>query len=243
MDFAALQLFLCIMTEGIGDIHMKYVIVDFEMNPIAEEYRMAGQGRRMEIIEIGAVIMDEHLSIVGEFKTLVKPQYNQEIFKRYETLTGISTEMVSGAPEFAEAYGMFADWCMSYGDDVEIYAWSDTDYHQIVAEMKMKNYDHKEKKKLLEHWYDFQKEYTRKLGLERIISLEKALDYAGVNFQGRIHDALCDARNTAELFAITRDEARCEQVLKSVMEALKPKNINGTLGEMFDFSIFLSQEE
>lgn len=230
-------------TEEIGDIHMKYVIVDFEMNPIAEAYRTAGQASRMEIIEIGAVIMDESLTVIGEFKTLVKPQFNHEIFKRYETLTGISTEMVAKAPEFAAAYEMFADWCASYGDEVEIYAWSDTDHYQLVSEMKMKDYNNREKKKLLDHWYDFQKEYTQKLGLERIISLEKALDYAGINFKGRIHDALCDARNTAELFAIIRDEEKCEQALKSVMEALKPKNINGTLGEMFDFSIFLSQEE
>ena len=39
---------------------MNYIIVDFEMNPIAKEYIAEKQICRSEIIEIGAVIMDEN---------------------------------------------------------------------------------------------------------------------------------------------------------------------------------------
>ena len=53
--------------------------------------------------------MDERFTVLGEFKTLVKPQYIDSIYKKYETLTGISTQMVSGAPTFATAYEMFVD--------------------------------------------------------------------------------------------------------------------------------------
>ena len=48
---------------------MNYIIVDFEMNPIAGEYRKERQICRCEIIEIGAVIMDESFMVLGEFKT------------------------------------------------------------------------------------------------------------------------------------------------------------------------------
>ena len=65
--------------------------------------------------------------------------------------------------------------------------------------------------------------------------------YAGIDFKGHMHDALCDAENTAELFAIVRNEERCEVVLKSVMEALKPKSISSSLGDMFDFSALMAQ--
>ena len=220
---------------------MKYVIVDLEMNPVAKEYVDARKYCHMEVIEIGAVILDEAFLVLGEFKTLVKPQFNSEIVKRYETLTGISTQMVSEAPDFPEAYDMFVSWCGSYGDDYEIYAWSENDRHQIIAEMAQKNYTDEEKKKPLSQWYDFQKEYAQKLGVDRIMSLEKALDYAGVTFEGQMHDALCDARNTAELFAIVRNEERCKMVLKSVMEAFQPKKVSGTLGEMFDFGALMTQ--
>lgn len=218
---------------------MKYIVVDLEMNPVAKEYKEEKQISRMEIIEIGAVIMDESFLILGEFKTLVKPMFNCEIYKKYETLTGINTQMVEGAPNFTTAYEMFVNWCESYQDEYEVYAWSDNDYFQLVAEMEQKNYANETKKEILNHWHDFQKEYTKKLGLERIMSLEKALDYAGLTFEGHMHDALCDARNTAELFAIVRNEERCNVVLKTVMEALRPKKVESSLGDMFDFGALM----
>lgn len=220
---------------------MNYVIIDFEMNEIAREYKEERRICRSEIIEIGAVVLDENLLVMGEFKTLVKPQYNDTIGKLYETLTGISTSMVSGAPTFATTYEMFVNWCESYGDDYEVYAWSENDYNQLVAEMKLKEYSNKDKLGLLEKWYDFQNEYTHKLGLERIMSLEKALNYAGFEFEGRMHDALWDAKNTAQLFAVVRDEKRCDEVLKGVIEALQPKNERSTLGDMFDFRDLMAQ--
>ena len=220
---------------------MNYIIVDFEMNPVAGEYKEERQISRSEIIEIGAVVMDESFLVLGEFKTLVKPQFNDSIYKKYETLTGITTQMVCGAPIFATAYEMFVKWCESYGSEYEVYAWSENDYSQLVAEMALKNYNRTEMMKPLDNWFDFQKEYTEKLGLERIMSLEKALDYAGIAFEGHMHDALCDAKNTAELFAIVRNEERCNIVLKAVMEALRPKNVCNTLGDMIDFGALMMQ--
>lgn len=58
----------------------------------------------------------------------------------------------------------------------------------------MKNYSNEEKLGPFKCGFDFQKKYTEKVGLERSMSLEKALDYAGIAFEGRMHDALCDAR-------------------------------------------------
>lgn len=220
---------------------MNYIIVDFEMNPVAAEYKAERKISKNEIIEIGAVIMDESFLVMGEFKTLVKPQYNDAIYKKYETLTGISTQMVSGAPTFETAYEMFVNWCESYGSEYEVHAWSENDYNQLAAEMELKNYSREEMKTPLKKWFDFQKEYTEKLGLERIMSLEKALNYAGIVFEGHMHDALCDAKNTAELFAIVRNEERCNVVLKAVMEVLRPKTEKNTLGDLFDFSLIRAQ--
>lgn len=215
---------------------MNYVVVDFEMNAIANQYKEERAICNLEIIEIGAVILDEQFLVMGEFKTLVKPQYNDTISKRYESLTGISIQMLYDSPTFTTAYEMFVNWCEMYGKDYEVYAWSDSDYNQLVAEMKLKNYENMSQ---LERWYDFQKEYTQTLGLERALSLENALYYAGVNPVGRMHDALYDAKNTAELFAIVRDSARCEEVLKGVIDVLKPTEIKSSLGDMFDFSALL----
>ena len=49
--------------------------------------------------------------------------------------------MVYGAPTFVTAYEMFVKWCESYGSDYEVYAWSENDYSQLVAEMELKHYE------------------------------------------------------------------------------------------------------
>ena len=120
--------------------------------------------------------------------------------KLYETLTGITTQMVYGSPKFVKAYDMFVKWCESYGADYEIYAWSETDYKQVLAEMELKQYAGKDKFLSFDKWFDFQREFMDKMELEHIMSLEKALNYACVEYKGHMHDALCDAKNTAELF-------------------------------------------
>ena len=91
-------------------------------------------------------------------------------------------------------------------------------------------------KMLIDGWGNFQVEYIEKLGLERIISLEKALDYAGIDFQGQQHDALYDAQNTAELFHIVHDKLLFETKLHAVVEALETKTMETTLGSMFNFA-------
>ena len=56
-----------------------------------------------------------------------------------------------------------------------------------------------------------------------------------------MHDALWDAKNTAELFAIVRNEDKCEEVLKNVIDAFRPKKITESLGGMFDFEALKAQ--
>ena len=69
----------------------------------------------------------------------------------------------------------------------------------------------------------------------------KALNYVGIDFEGHMYDALCDAKNTAELFAIVRNKERFDLVLKAVEKALKPKKNSSTLGDMVDFGTIMAQ--
>ena len=48
-------------------------------------------------------------------------------------------------------------------------------------------------------------------------------DFAAIDFEGHQHDALWDARNTAELFRIYRDEWRFNAVIGPLREAVNPK--------------------
>lgn len=220
---------------------MKHIVVDLEMNCLSREYQQERQTCSMEIIEIGAVVLDEKYQEIGCFKTYVKPQYNAVIEKYYERLTGISTGMVENAPVLEEALSMFISWCRSMRDDLQIYQWSGTDIDQIKKEILLKGIViHPDDEEMFCDWKDLQKEYGETLGVERNISLQNALMYADLDFQGDMHDALFDARNTAFLLDIIRDVSKCKKALGKVIDALHPSmECNTTLGSLFDFGSFV----
>ena len=219
---------------------MKHIVVDLEMNNVAKGSE-ARQICSMETIEIGAVMLDDDLKEISSFRSYVKPEYNTEITAKITRLTGITYEMVTDAPVFGEALHAFTEWCGSSGDEVTIYAWSGSDFGQVKKEIQLKKYNvsEKEQELLQKPWSDFQREFDTYLGFERHLSLKVALEMAGVDFTGKEHDALDDARNTAELLHIFRDEKLFDQTLRKIKEVMEPSSIGSTLGDMIDFSAFM----
>lgn len=218
---------------------MKHIVVDLEMNTLAKDFRKEKAICRMEVIEIGAVVLDEDYTEIGSFKTLVKPQYNNVINKTCAKLTGITTEMVANAPVFEDALSMFFSWCHSMNDDLQFYQWSENDFDQIMNEIILKEIHLKpENHDLLSGWSDFQKEYGEKLNLTRSVSLKNAVMYAGLDFEGQEHDALWDARNTAALLKIVRDPKLCKETLEHIIDILTPRPLCASLGDLFNFNDF-----
>lgn len=220
---------------------MKHIVVDLEMNNI----RRRSEARKIctnEIIEIGASMLDENLWEIGKFQIYVKPEYNDVIVPKISKLTGITNEMVANTPTFSVAFKQFTDWCLNIKDDVMIYAWSNTDHSQVMKEIQLKQYKlSEEEHKLMEHgWTDFQNEFDIHLGFERQISLKLALDMAGIDFNGRQHDALDDARNTAKLLRVFKDEELFDQTLRKIEEVMKPSSLENTLGNLIDLSMFMT---
>lgn len=216
---------------------MKHIVLDLEMNNIRRESE-AREICTMETIEIGAVMLDDNLQEIASFRTYVKPEYNDRIEKKIKKLTGITDEMVQCAPKFNDAFKMFTSWCLGTNDEVTIYAWSENDYNQVIKEIEIKGcqLSGKEQQLIAKEWTDFQNEFDGKMGFDRCLSLKNALDMAGLDFSGREHDALDDARNTAELLQIFRNETLFEKTLRKIEEAMKPSSLGNTLGSMFDLA-------
>ena len=82
---------------------MKYIVLDLEMNPIHKDYKEQKKICRSEIIQIGAIALDDDFQETDSFLTYVKPQYNDIITEVIQNLTGITTEMVQTAPDFHKA--------------------------------------------------------------------------------------------------------------------------------------------
>ena len=215
---------------------MKHIVIDLEMNALDKKFKDEKIICGREIIQIGAVLLDDQYQEIGYFNTLVKPQYNERIERKFEKLTGISTKMVQNAPVFTEAIEQFFSWCHSVKDEIHIYQWSESDYEQIIKELELKRIClNAEDTKLLQDFQDFQKEYGETLGLSKAVSLKDAVMYAGVDFSGKEHDALDDAKNTAALLRIVRIPELCKMALENVIDAFNTKPIGTSLGDLFHF--------
>lgn len=217
---------------------MNYIFVDFEMNPIDRKNKEARKTCTQEIIEIGAVMLNEKYEETDSFKMYVKPEFNTEITRKCTDITGITTEMVERAASFNEALQEFVNWCVDKGKDYEIYAWSENDLIQLVQEMRLKKTEGiHEINYMTSHWSDFQREYCDLLGLYKPISLETAIGSIGRDFDGQMHDALCDARNTAYIYSLSRDKEKFQEVMQPILDLLNPAEEDRCmLGELFNFN-------
>lgn len=174
----------------------KYVILDLEMCRVKKE-QAAEFGSRTELIQIGAVLVDEKLEIADSFMTYVKPQYG-EIDPFIEKLTGITPENVKDAPSSEQALDMLVKWMP---EDALAVSWSYSDADQIIAEIDGKHIDNPRMEELLEKWIDCQYTFGEKMNnTERSYKLSEALIIADIFYDENEHDALVDARNTAQLF-------------------------------------------
>lgn len=217
---------------------MKKIFIDFEMNPIDSTYEKEREICNYEIIEIGAVMLDESNSQISEFTTYIKPEYSEEITSRITELTGITTEMVSYSENFRDAFAEFISWCGDIDEIEAVYSWSDNDYRQITGEIKLKNIETgPEINRLLERWCDYQKIFSKQVGLNRPMSLPKAIEAVGREFMGKAHDALTDAVNTAELFVVSKDDEETKKMIELLNKTRKPQTaLQTALGDMFDFT-------
>jgi hypothetical protein len=78
-------------------------------------------------------------------------------------------------------------------------------------------------------------EFSQMLQMEHVIALDKAVELGGLDFAGRAHDGLSDARNTADLFKQTSDQGSKEfaRLRRSLIES--KKSCTFSLGEVFNF--------
>lgn len=180
-----------------------YVIVDLEMCNVPRGIKRDTYGWKDEVIQIGAVVVNEDMEMVNEFVTLVSPEYGM-IDSFIERLTGISRMDVQGAPHFNEALHMFLEWLP---EDAVLVSWSNSDKKQLQHEMEAKGIVIESMESIFENWVDAQLTFGEKMDSPKTYKLSEALVIADINYDNGEHDALVDARNTAQLFIKMETEA------------------------------------
>lgn len=210
---------------------MKSVVVDLEMCRVSKCEKTREFRCTNEIIQIGAVLLDEELNIIDTFSEYVAPQYGS-LTSKIIKLTGITHENLAGADYFEAVLKKFSEWLP---DDVEAFvAWSETDGAQIRKELEAKGIVNYKVERLLGNYIDAQAIFTEKMSSDRAYKLSEALIAADIVTEGREHDGLVDAYNTALLYAKLINEPNL--VLNPTYEEARKEEVNHlsyTFGSLF----------
>ncbi len=175
----------------------KYVVYDLEMCKVPKGAPREQFGSASELIQIGAILLDEEYNEIDSFMSYVKPEYGM-LDKFIIDLTGITEADLKDAPGAAEALSAFVDWMP---EDAIMVSWSGNDEAQIFREIDGKGIDNPALEDMLYDSIDCQIEFENRIDASHPYALAEALAITGIDCETAIHDALVDARNTALLFA------------------------------------------
>lgn len=170
---------------------MNYIVLDVEWNQGEHKH---GKIPSFEIIEIGALKLNEDLQIVDGYQSLIRPQIHASMHKITEELVHLNMEDIKDARPFTEVAAEFLKWC---GPEYIFCIWGVQDLTEIQKNM---DYYHMEP---LSHgpikYYDVQKLYSlacsdgkHRASLSHIVEAENLIEE-----EVPFHRAFGDAYYTA----------------------------------------------
>lgn len=179
---------------------MHYIVLDLEWNqPLSynsSAFRAVGGRLLFELIQIGAVKLNEKLEIVDTFNQLIQPTHYVKLHPRIKRITGITQEELCDAPQFAEAAGRFHGWC---GEDAALLTWGCDDISVLQQNLDFFECGHLPFPK----FYDIQQLYGRLMGdTKNRAGLKSAMEHFEIAPEENLpfHNALNDAYYTAKVF-------------------------------------------
>ena len=174
---------------------MHYVVMDLEWNQAMSSkssvFNKLPIHLRGEIIEIGAVKLNENMQPGEEFTIDVRPLYFRRMHYKVKKITGFDKERLSHGVTFPEALERFRAWC---GEDVTFLTWGSDDQGVLEQNIIIHDLDWD----WIAGWVNLQLIYNLQTGGDKNQkSLASAMEHFEIEQTRVAHDALGDAYNTA----------------------------------------------
>ena len=178
---------------------MNYIVFDLEFNqawyfeenksPITSKYPF-------EIIQIGALQLDEKLQVASTFDRLVKPEMYMSLHPYIEQITGITLESLASAKTFKEIYKEFVQFI---NKESILCTWGIADMKELLRNIEYHKLD---KSIIPKEYINIQRYATKYLNCPKgtNVGLSSAVELLDIPLGGKFHDALNDAYYTAEIF-------------------------------------------
>ena len=190
---------------------MHYIVADLEWNG---SYAKKAHGYFNEIIEIGAVKMDETMQPLDTFHAVIKPVVTKKLSEFVSDLTNITPEELEDGTTFQVAAAALEKW--AGGDDTVLLTWSTTDLSVLLENYRY--FFHKGRIPFMTRYGDLQAyvQAHNKLGSPGqqmgLAAACAALEISDEGFEQ--HRALDDSQMTAAIAQKTFDRAALAPFLR-----------------------------
>lgn len=204
---------------------MTYIVLDLEWNQAMSSkssvFNHLPIHLRGEIIQIGAVKLDENMCPCEEFQADVKPVWFRKMHYKVKKLTGFDNERLDHGMPFPEAMEKFWKWA---GPDCTYMTWGYDDHgimeqNLIIHDMEID---------WMGNWINLQLIYNQQTDGDRNQkSLETAMEHFGIEQTRVAHDALGDAYNTGLVCSklnILDGVAHYDELTRQLSRKVKVKN-------------------
>lgn len=183
---------------------MNYIVLDLEWNQSNTGEEPEAARLPFEIIEIGAIKMNENKVMISEFNELIRPQVYQELHHVTSQLIHMQMEELERGRPFVEVAQQFLEWCGK--EEYCFCTWGTQDLTELQRNMEFFGMEplaevpiaFLDVQKLFSIAYEDRK--SRR-------SLEFAIDFLNLEKDIPFHRAFSDAYYTAKVLAEIREES------------------------------------
>ncbi len=179
---------------------MRYIIYDIE----ATCWRGKPPKGINEVIEIGAVMINDYGELISEFNKFVRPDVNPILSGFCKSLTKISQENVDMADKYPKVVDQFKSWIGVGECDYVLCAWGDFDKRILRDNCKL----HKMDFDWVDYFINVKSQYNTikgNIGQDKS-GLKATVKKEGFEFEGVHHRAISDAINLGKVFSKYLDE-------------------------------------
>ena len=175
---------------------MNYVVFDLEWNQPMKPGDEEACALPFEIIEVGAVLLNEDRQIIGEFSEIVKPNVYHRINIYTKEIVNLQMKELRKGKPFPEVMDRFMKFC---GEDCIFCTWGPGDL--VELQRNMKYYDLPPLSDGPFRYYDVQKMFSLEFeGHKGARALDYAVEFLNIQKSEAFHRAYGDAYYTAKIF-------------------------------------------
>ena len=218
---------------------MNFVIVDLEWN---NTYGRKTKSFINEIIEIGAIMLDENLCEISRYSSFIKAQIGKKLRGSVKQLTHITNEDIRSGIPFTKALSELRRWIGT--DENTVVTWGDGDIRVLIENYRYLNGI--EIIPFLSNYADLQNYFQRMMHTSpsHQVGLSAAAEMLGINIESfSLHRAVDDCALTAECFRKIYDREkfavgikRCDKAFYGKL-AFKPYVISNINNQLIDKSL------